>query len=154
MNVCDFFCDNIVSCLPSFGSEVLWSAAWGRVCFAVTSVHVCVSYFSKLQHEWQNDLRAHQTVRAGVSRLCEKKLIITGYFYKLVISVQSFLKVFGDFDHKQHGVFGLVAEGFSDDVDGVQVGDSVQRDSVHRHQLKSSLRKQPQNKLSLLRILR
>lgn len=65
-----------------------------------------------------------------------------------------FLKVFGDFDHKQHGVFGLVAEGFSDDVDGVQVGDSVQRDSVHRHQLKSSLRKQPQNKLSLLRILR
>lgn len=72
------------------------------------------------------------------------------------ISVQSFffLKVFGDFDHKQHGVFGLVAEGFSDDVDGVQVSDSVQRDSVHRHQLKSSLRKQPQNKLSLLQILR
>lgn len=49
-------------------------------------------------------------------------------------------EVFGDFDHKHHGVFGLVAEGFPDDVDGVLVGDFVQGDSVHRQQLKPSLR--------------
>lgn len=51
----------------------------------------------------------------------------------------SFQNVFGDFDHKHHGVFGLVAEGFSDDVHSVMMGHALQGDSVHRHQLKSSL---------------
>lgn len=51
-------------------------------------------------------------------------------------------KVPGDFDHEHHGVFGLVAEGFSDDVDGVLVCNSVKGDPVHRCQLKASLRTQ------------
>lgn len=42
-------------------------------------------------------------------------------------------------DHQHHGVFGLVAEGFPDDVDSVLMGDSLQGDTVHRHQLKPSL---------------
>lgn len=48
-------------------------------------------------------------------------------------------QAFGDFDHEHHGVFGLVAEGFSYDVHSVLVSDSLQGDSIHRHQLKSSL---------------
>lgn len=48
-------------------------------------------------------------------------------------------EVFGDFDHEYHGVFGLVAEGVSYDVHSVLVSDSLQGDSIHRHQLKSSL---------------
>lgn len=51
-------------------------------------------------------------------------------------------KVLGDFDHEHHGVFGLVAEGFSDDVNSVLVCDSVKGDPVHRRQLKASLRTQ------------
>lgn len=47
--------------------------------------------------------------------------------------------MFGNFDHEHHGVFGLVAEGFADDVDGVLVGDALQGQPVHGHQLKPSL---------------
>lgn len=49
-------------------------------------------------------------------------------------------QVFGDFDHEHHGVFGLVAEGSADDVHGVLVSDPLQGDSIHGHQLESSLR--------------
>lgn len=48
--------------------------------------------------------------------------------------------VLGDFDHEHHGVSGLVAEGFPDDVHGVLVSDSLQGDFIHGHQLESSLR--------------
>lgn len=51
----------------------------------------------------------------------------------------SFQNGFGNFDHKHHGVFGLIAEGFSDDVDSMLMGYALQGKSVHRHQLKPSL---------------
>lgn len=52
------------------------------------------------------------------------------------------LKFFRDFDHKHHGVFGLVAEGFPDSINGVLVSHSLQGNAVNRDQLKSSLKSQ------------
>ncbi|KAK0137714.1 hypothetical protein N1851_026080 [Merluccius polli] len=45
----------------------------------------------------------------------------------------------GHLDDEHHGVSGLVAEGSADDVHSVLVGDPLQGDPVHRHQLKPSL---------------
>lgn len=51
-----------------------------------------------------------------------------------------FLNFFRNFEHKHHGVFGLVAESLPDDVDSLLVGYSLEGNVVHRNQLKSSLR--------------
>ena len=51
----------------------------------------------------------------------------------------SVIRALGHLHDEQHGVLGLVAEGSADDVHGVLVGDPLQGDPVHRHQLKASL---------------
>lgn len=102
----------------------------------ISFLNALCDYF-QLHHEWQ------QRNRPALRSVClvpeagkhtERSSDVTAGGS---VSLQD---VFGDFDHKHHGVFGLVAEGFSDDVDGVLMGHALKRNCVHGHQLESSLR--------------